>query len=71
MNKKNFSELMDSMSEGCEILHGVRPASRTWMVKDGLRIQSKEDIQSVRHEFGVSQVAFAKFMGVKIGRAHV
>ena len=66
MNKKNFSELMDSLSEGREILGGARLASRTWTVKDGQRIQSKEDIQSVRHEFGVSQVAFAKFMGVSV-----
>ena len=56
MNKKNFSELMDSLSEGREILGGARPASRTWTVKDGQRIQSKEDIQSVRHELILSQM---------------
>ena len=66
MNKKNFSELVESMREGSEILSGTKKASRTWTVESGKRIETKEDVQSLRHEFGVSQSAFAKFMGVSI-----
>jgi len=66
MNKRNFSELVESMQEGGAILRGEKTASRTWAVENGKRIESKEDVQSLRHEFGVSQSVFAKFMGVSI-----
>jgi len=66
MNKKNFDELVASMREGGEILRGSKKAARTWTVERGKRIEAKEDVQSLRHVFGVSQSAFAKFMGVSV-----
>lgn len=66
MNKKSFVDLVDSLHEGGEILRGTRKAARSWAVADGKRIETKEDIQSIRHEFGVSQSAFAKLMGVSV-----
>ena len=66
MNKKNFDELVESLREGGELLHGTKKASRVWTVKGGKRIETKEDVQTLRHEFGVSQSVFAKFMGVSV-----
>lgn len=66
MNKQNFGELVESLREGGEILHGAKQASRTWTIEDGKRVEIKEYVQTLRHELGVSQSAFAKFMGVSV-----
>lgn len=66
MNKKNFGERLASMQEAGEILHNSKRASRTWSVVEDQRIQTKEDVQSLRQKFGASQSAFAKFMGVSV-----
>lgn len=66
MNKKNFDELVASMREGGAILRGTKKAARTWTVAGDKRIETKEDVQALRQEFGVSQSVFAKFMGVSI-----
>ncbi|MGN0846132.1 MAG: NadS family protein [Kiritimatiellia bacterium] len=66
MNKTNFTELLESMQEGGEILRGTKAAARTWSVKDGRRVQTKEDVRALRTEFGVSQSLFAKIMGVSV-----
>lgn len=42
---------------------------RDWterLTGEGQRIQTKEDVQSLRQKFGASQSAFAKFMGVSV-----
>ena len=41
-------------------------ANITWTVAGDKRIETKEDVQALRQEFGVSQSVFAKFMGVSI-----
>jgi len=66
MNKRNFDELVESMREGGAILKGAQKAARTGTVEGDKRIETKEDVQTLRHEFGVSQSVFAKFMGVSI-----
>jgi len=66
MNKKSFDELVGSMREGGANLRGIKKAARTWTVESDKRIETKEDVQALRHEFGVSQSMFAKFMGVSI-----
>jgi len=66
MNKKNFGELVESLREGGAILHGTKSPSRMWKVENGKRIETREDVQTLRHEFGLSQSVFAKFMGVSV-----
>jgi len=66
MNKKNFGELVESMREGGAIFRGAKSPSRTWKVENGKRIETGEDVQTLRHEFGLSQSVFAKFMGVSV-----
>ena len=66
MNKKNFDLLVGSMNEAGDVVRGKRKASRVWKVEGGRRFECKEDVQSLRKEFGVSQTAFAKFMGISV-----
>ena len=66
MNKKNFSELMESLQEGGEVLRGTKRASRTWSVEGCNRVQIKDTVQTLRQEFGMSQSMFARFMGVSV-----
>jgi len=66
MNRKNFGELLESMQEAGEVVRGTKQASRTWSVEAGHRIQTQEDVQGLRHKFGVSQSVFARLMGVSV-----
>lgn len=66
MNKKNFAELLGSVRDAGRIARGEMKPSREYVVKDGLRFETKEDVQLVRHQFNASQSAFAKLLGVSI-----
>lgn len=66
MNKKDFGELLESMQEAADVLRGTKQASRTWTVEGHHRVQTKDELRTLRQEFGVSQSVFAKFMGVSI-----
>jgi len=46
----NFDKLVTSMREGGDLLHGSKKAARTWMVEGDKRIESKEDVQTLRQE---------------------
>lgn len=60
MNKKNFSELLQSVKEAGKIMRGEMNPSRQFVFED------KEDIQVIRQGFNASQSEFAQFMGVSI-----
>ena len=60
MNKKNFAELLQSVTEAGKIMRGEMKPSRQFVFDD------KEDIQEVRQGFKASQSEFAQFMGVSI-----
>lgn len=66
MNKANFDKLLNSMQEARDALNGKTQPSRKWIVEKDKRFMVKEDVQAIRHEFGLSQSVFAKFMGVSV-----
>jgi putative transcriptional regulator len=59
MNGELFTELLESVREGGEILCGKKSASRTFDVE-------KPDVQKIRGSYNMTQVDFATMMGVSV-----
>lgn len=60
MDKKLFSELVESMTEMGEIVRGRRAPSREFTVKG-------TDVQRIRKATGLSQAKFAQVVAVPVG----
>lgn len=60
MDKKLFTELIESMTEASEIARGERAPSREFHV-------GETDVKRIRKAFGLSQAKFAKLIRVELG----
>lgn len=60
MDKKLFSELVESMTEAGEIARGERAPSREFQV-------GETDVKRIRRASGLSQAKFAKLIHVELG----
>ncbi|MCX6152105.1 MAG: NadS family protein [Ignavibacteriales bacterium] len=60
MNDKLFNELLTSIKQGGEILHGSRKAKRVFNFDD-------PDVKTIREHYGLSQDKFAKLLGISAG----
>ncbi len=60
MDKKLFSELVESMTEAGEIARGERAPSREFRIKE-------TDVKRIRKASGLSQAKFARLIHVEIG----
>ncbi|MBU6421918.1 MAG: helix-turn-helix domain-containing protein [Gammaproteobacteria bacterium] len=60
MDKKLFSELVESLTEAREIAHGKRAPSREFHV-------GETDVKRIRRASGLSQAKFAKLIHVELG----
>lgn len=59
MNNETFAELLASVQEGADILHGRKSASRSFEANG-------QDVKAIRERLGLSQRQFAALMGVSI-----
>lgn len=57
MKKELFSELVESVREGAEVLAGSREASRASLFP-------ARDVRALREKYGLSQSRFAALMGI-------
>jgi putative transcriptional regulator len=60
MDKELFEELLASIKEGGEILHGKKQASRSFDF-------NQPDVLAIRKKYGLSQQKFAKLLSISVG----
>lgn len=60
MKKKDFNELLHSVKQASQIMHGERKPSRVFIYEPG-------DIASIRLKLGATQKEFAEMIRVSIG----
>ena len=59
MKDELFEELLASVREGGSILRGEKPAARSTVIEE-------PDVSSLRAEYGLSQVHFARMLGISV-----
>ncbi|PKN91495.1 MAG: transcriptional regulator [Chloroflexi bacterium HGW-Chloroflexi-6] len=59
MKEELFTELLESVREGGEILRGEKNASRTFTLE-------KPDVQKIRAGYNMSQSEFATMIGISV-----